>query len=341
MTKINALSFGRTDKGRVRTENQDHFFIADLSRSMRVQTNSLDMDRYSRLHGGALGHLFLVADGMGGHRGGREASQLAIQYFISSILNSMRWIVRIEPGAEDRFLDDLQRLLSNAHKTLQTYSAQEQELKGMGTTLTMSYVSWPRMIVVHAGDTRCYVLRKGELKLITRDHTVANQLIRSGQLSPEAEDRSPWANVLVNALGAGASDVTADIYKVDLEIGDRLMMCSDGLNKHIKEDEIREILMQQTSAEDAANMLVYRAIEEGGADNVTVIVSDFVGESEENRMPVWLSSRTAERSLFEAPVPEEEQDTNADEPLPKESSTQTNGAASNKFTSDDTPTLDY
>ncbi len=205
----------------------------------------------------------------------------------------------------------------------------------------MSYVSWPRMIVVHAGDTRCYVLRKGELRLITRDHTVANQLIRSGQLPPDAEDRSPWSNVLVNALGAGASNVTADIYKVDLEIGDRLMMCSDGLNKHIKEEEIRQILMQQPSVEAATNVLVNRAIEEGGSDNVTVIVSDFVGESEESSMPIWLAPKTAERSMFEAPMPEEERDTSVDGPPltepfpPKGTSTQSNSA------SDDSPTLDY
>lgn len=341
MTKISAVSHGRTDPGKVRTENQDQFFIADLSRSMRVQCNSLDMERYSRLHGGALGHLFLVADGMGGHRGGREASLLAIQYFVSSILNSMRWIVRIEPGAEDRFLDDLQRLLSNAHKALQSYSAQEQELKGMGTTLTMSYVSWPRMIVVHAGDTRCYVLRKGELRLITRDHTVANQLIRSGQLPADAEDRSPWSNVLVNALGAGASDVTADIYKVDLEIGDRLMMCSDGLNKHIKEDEIKKILMQQPTVQDATNVLIQRAIEEGGSDNVTVIVSDFVGESEESSMPIWLAPKTAETSMFEAPVPEEEKDTSVDGPPLTEPYRPNSATANSESSSDDSPTLDY
>ncbi len=341
MTKISAVSHGRTNPGKVRTENQDQFFIADLSRSMRVQCNSLDIERYSRLHGGALGHLFLVADGMGGHRGGREASLLAIQYFVTSILNSMRWIVRIEPGAEDRFLDDLQRLLSNAHKTLQNYSAQEQELKGMGTTLTMSYVSWPRMIVVHAGDTRCYVLRRGELRLITRDHTVANQLIRSGQLPPDAEDRSPWSNVLVNALGAGASNVTADIYKLDLEMGDRLMMCSDGLNKHIKEDEIRAILIQQTSVQDATNVLINRAIEEGGSDNVTVIVSDFVEAPEESLMPIWLAPKTAERSLFAAPMPEEERDTSVDGPPLTEPFQSGPSKSNSSSSSDDSPTLDY
>jgi protein phosphatase len=145
----------------------------------------------------------------------------------------------------------------------------------------------------------------------------------------------------VNALGAGASNVTADIYKVDLEIGDRLMMCSDGLNKHIKEEEIRQILMQQPTVEAATNVLVNRAIEEGGSDNVTVIVSDFVGESEESSMPIWLAPKTAERSMFEAPMPEEERDTSVDGPPLTDPFPPKGMPPKSNSSSDDSPTLDY
>jgi protein phosphatase len=217
----------------VRADNQDQFFVGELTRSMRVQSGSIDVLPFSRLFGDTLGHLFLVADGMGGHQGGSHASTLAIQFFVASILNSVRWLVRLDAVSEVSFTDDLKTMLQRAHREMQAQSKTTDSLAGMGTTLTMAYVVWPRMIVVHAGDTRCYIFRDGNLRLITRDHTVANQMMRMGQLDPESIERSPWSNVLVNALGAGAPDVFADIYKADLRPGDTILLCSDGLNKHV------------------------------------------------------------------------------------------------------------
>ncbi len=312
MTFVTVSSFGRTDRGAVRSENQDQYFIAELARSMKVESNSIELESYSRLFGDSLGYLFLVADGMGGHRGGKEASRLAIHYFVSAILNSLRWLVRADLNAEAWFVEDLKSMLANAHRELQSQSASDVELQGMGTTLTMAYVAWPRMYVVHAGDTRCYLLREGELRQITRDHTVAEQMMKSGQLDRASVDRSPWANVLVNALGAGASDVFADIYKIDLMFGDQLLLCSDGLNKHVSDELILNVLKQAESLHVASDKLIHSAIQAGGSDNVTVVLAKFLGEYARDHMRIFATARTEEKILMDLLRPTCEIETDAD-----------------------------
>jgi protein phosphatase len=279
---------------------------------MKVESNSIELESYSRLFGDSLGYLFLVADGMGGHRGGKEASRLAIHYFVSAILNSLRWLVRADLNAEAWFVEDLKSMLANAHRELQTQSASDVELQGMGTTLTMAYVAWPRMYVVHAGDTRCYLLREGELRQITRDHTVAEQMMKSGQLDRASVDRSPWANVLVNALGAGASDVFADIYKIDLMFGDQLLLCSDGLNKHVSDELIVDVLKQAESLQFASDKLIHSAIQAGGSDNVTVVLAKFQGEHARDHMRIFAAARTDEKILMDLLRPMSEIETDAD-----------------------------
>jgi PPM family protein phosphatase len=314
MKQIDVRSAGMTDTGLMRTDNQDQFFVADLTRSMLVQCGSLAVESNSRLFGGPLGRLFLVADGMGGHRAGSEASKLAIQYFVTAILNSMRWLVRIEPPSEASFTEDLKTMLACAHRELQNQSREEATFQGMGTTLTMAYVAWPRMFVVHAGDTRCYVLRDQQLRLVTRDHTVANQMMEAGQLAPESLERSPWSNVLVNALGAGASEVFADIYKLDLHAGDTLLLCSDGLNKHVDDAAIRSVLLKMDSVEQACHDLVGLAKKGGGSDNITVVIAHFFEVDHQiARMQIIASRPAEERILKDLALPEEEIDTNADE----------------------------
>lgn len=319
MRKARSISYGRSEKGPVRSENQDQFFIADLARSMDLIQSSLPIPENSLLRGDVLGHLFLVADGMGGHRGGKEASEYAIQHFVTSILNSVRWIVKVDQMSGERFLNDLQLMLTNAHRAIQNLASEDPTLEGMGTTITIGYVTWPRMTVVHAGDTRCYVSRNGKLQLITRDHTVANQLIRSGQLQPQSENRSPWANVLVNALGAGADDVVADIYQVNLELGDRVMFCSDGLNKHVDDSAIGEMLSKATSPKEATDLLVNSAIEAGGSDNVTVIVADFLANENCDTMNVRHSQCPDEKPIYSARIPEDDVDTTSSMNIPSTS----------------------
>jgi PPM family protein phosphatase len=276
MNPVTIVSAGLSHQGKVREENQDQFLIGELNRSLNVLDNGLDLPGQSRLTGEALSSLFLVADGMGGHLGGREASTLAIHYFVSAILNKLNWYEKIEPVNEETFLETLRNTLFGAHRQLQAYATTNKELKDMGTTLTFAYVAWPKLFVVHAGDTRCYLYRDNELRLLTRDHTVAHQMMLNGQLNPQDQERSPWSNVLMNALGAGAPEVFADIYKQELKHADRLLLCSDGLNKHASDSVIAKVLAKNASPRESVEELIQIALNDGGSDNITVVVADMI-----------------------------------------------------------------
>lgn len=273
----NAVRYaGKTDIGKRRQSNQDHFLVADLGRSLRLAATSLDVDPHSLLFGSPLGHLFLVADGMGGHQAGNRASELAINYFVGSVLNSLRWIHRPDSESEKRFLAELKETLSAAHLAIVADSKTQSSFEGMGTTLTMAYVAWPKMWIVHAGDTRCYLLRNMQLQLLTRDHTLANQMASQGIYQADVSERSPWANVLWNALGAGAAEVEAEICDLALQIGDRILLCSDGLNKHVTDSEIESILNRDDPPEATCQALIDLANEGGGSDNISAIVADIL-----------------------------------------------------------------
>lgn len=269
-------SAGRTDIGKKRDSNQDQYLIADLNKSMLVQSTSLNLDAQSRLYGMSHGKLFMVADGMGGHQGGNRASTLAIDLLINQLLNSMHWFFQMDKNQEEReagFIADLKKMLQKAHEAIEKESSADAGTKGMGTTLTMAYVIWPWMYVVHAGDSRCYLLRQGELKQLTHDHTVSNQLIEKGGMTPAEADKSPWSNVLYNALGAGASAVDAEVHKVPLQPDDRIMLCSDGLYRYLQDDEIQDILLSELEPAEVCRSFIELANFRGGADNITTIVA--------------------------------------------------------------------
>lgn len=271
MNPIKIQTGGLTDRGLVRQENQDQYFVGELARSIRLHSTSLPIAPQANLLGGSLGHLFMVADGMGGHRAGQEASGLAVQYFLAAILNRLQWNSLISTTDDHLLVDDLREMLNEAHSEIRRQSEASEALTGMGTTFTMAYVVWPRMIVVHAGDTRCYHYQKGVLRLLTSDHTVANQMMRSGRLKSSAAERSPWSNVLVNALGAGAEGVQAEIAMINLEPEDAILLCSDGLNKHVDDQTIERVLVEADTVQEACERLVQLAKDAGGTDNVTVI----------------------------------------------------------------------
>jgi serine/threonine protein phosphatase PrpC len=299
MNPIQVESIGVTDRGLVRAENQDQFLIAELNRAMRLQSSSLPLPPESILAGGTLGYLFMVADGMGGHRAGNEASGLAIQYFITSILNRIRWHNPVKPGDDVLLVDDLREMLSQAHDEIVRQSEATASLAGMGTTLTMAYVVWPRMVVVHAGDTRCYLMRNGELRLLTRDHTVAEQMLQAGKLDPNAVERSRWSNVLVNALGANAEDVYAEVVRLDLEPNDKILLCSDGLNKHVQDEKIQSVLAEAKSMQQASTSLIQLANEGGGSDNITLIAARWTANPADRIMRVTASIATEHRIFSE------------------------------------------
>ncbi len=293
-------SAGRTDIGKKRDTNQDQYLIADLNKSMLVQSTSLHLEAQSRLYGMSHGKLFMVADGMGGHRGGDRASTLAIDLLINQLLNSMHWFFQMDIDLEDReqgFIEDLKRMLQRAHEAIEQESSEEKGTAGMGTTLTMAYVIWPWMYVVHAGDSRCYLLRNNEIKQLTRDHTVSNRLMEKGGMTEAEAEKSPWSNVLYNALGAGASEVNAEVHRVALKPNDMIMLCSDGLYRYLKDEEIRDMLQTEIEPLECCRSLIEVANFRGGADNITAIVAKLHTPDEDQPKTRVAAEVTLERLL--------------------------------------------
>lgn len=269
-----ASAYGITDVGQTRSVNQDQYLIAELNKSMLVSSTSLPLDKESRLFGGEQGQLLLVADGMGGHAAGEKASSLAIDHLISRLLNSVHWFFQVDNDCEEDFIDALKELLQDAHKRILSEASKSQDQHGMGTTLTMAHLVWPRMYVVHAGDSRCYLVRDGDAEQLTTDHTLAHQLVESGGLKPEEEASSKWSNVLWNVLG-GTSDgeLMAEVRRARLREGDVIVLCSDGLTKYLNKQQIVDVVQEYQDPKPICERLIALANQSGGEDNITVVVS--------------------------------------------------------------------
>jgi protein phosphatase len=267
---------GATDVGRSRPINEDAYLIATLQRSMIVYDASPDAAR-GWLPGGLAGTLLMVADGMGGQGGGDVASRVAVNSVTSYLLNVMAWpttpvgggAVRENPSSPG-VRDQLSSALVVGDSTVKSTAAGTATPR-MGTTLTMALVLWPVLYVAHVGDTRCYVLRSGQLKRLTTDHTVA-QMVLANAVEPVHVD-SRLHHTLWNSLGGSSELAKPEISTLELELGDVLLLCSDGLTKHVTDEEITALL--STGGPNAARCakLVERANTGGGSDNVTVVVA--------------------------------------------------------------------
>jgi protein phosphatase len=268
-------SFGLSHLGLKRQANEDQFLIASLSKSMLVHQSSLAVDQHTRLYGGSEGTLLLVADGMGGHRAGKEASAIAVQALERYVLNTMPWFFRLQEGHEEDYREELTAAMATCQHHIETAAAAAPERQGMGTTLTMACVVWPRLYVVHVGDSRGYLFRPPTLEQITTDHTVAQKLVERGALRPAEAEKSRWSHVLWNCLGGGTSELAPEAYKAELELGDTLLLCSDGLTGCVSEQVIADLLGEERPAEDTCRALVDAAIHAGAPDNVTVVVACF------------------------------------------------------------------
>jgi protein phosphatase len=267
---LTVRSFGLTDRGRVRASNEDQFVNARLSRAMQLQQSSLQQP--ATLIGEQHGHLFLVADGMGGQAGGEEASALALLTIEEFLLNTLRSFFELQG---DRFLAEFQEALRAADARVFAEAARRPELQGMATTLTMGYSTHSALYVVHAGDSRCYLLRGGELHQITRDHTLVEEMVRGGALSAEDAAHSPFSNVVTNFVGGSQQGLKPELHKLTLQSGDVALFCSDGLTGMVPVEEIAAVLQSETDPESACRRLIEMANANGGRDNVTAVVARF------------------------------------------------------------------
>jgi serine/threonine protein phosphatase PrpC len=267
---------GRTDIGNERENNEDAFLVAALSKAMTIQQTSLPIDDESRLSSGSQGQLFVVADGMGGQVAGDRASSLAIGAVTRYILNAMPWFFNIDNDHKDELKEQLAAALIRSRRTLEADVVENPHRETMGTTLTMAYVLWPKLYVVHAGDSRCYVMRSRKLYQITRDHTVAERLVEEGALSPEQAEESRMSDVVWNVISANEeTELDPEVYEAELKGGDTLLLCTDGLTKHLNTREITSTLTREETAEHATRKLIEAANQAGGSDNTTVVAARF------------------------------------------------------------------
>jgi protein phosphatase len=290
---------GLTDIGRVRKTNEDQFLIADLNKSMLVRQTSLSLDDHTRLFSGLQGALLLVADGMGGHAAGKQASTLAVQTLEHYILNTMPWFFRLQEDQESDLLEELKFAMEACQKSLETAAAARPEQRGMGTTLTMAYLLWPRLYVVHVGDSRCYLCRPPRLVQITKDQTMAQQMVERKVLAPEEASQSRWSHVLWSYLGGNSRHVSAEVYKANLTVGDTLLLCTDGLTGRLSDEDLLPLLQKGGSAEETCRRLVAAANEAGGSDNITVVIARFL----DARSPEALAAHAQEEHPQEKAVP--------------------------------------
>jgi PPM family protein phosphatase len=224
---------GSTDKGQVRDGNEDGYVV-----DRRLQ-------------------LFAVADGMGGHRAGEVASATALE--------ALRAAIASGTGLGDA--------ITSANTAVHEKSSSDRELSGMGTTLTAIMPDGHGILVGHVGDSRAYLLRDGELRQLTTDHSLVEELVRDGRLTEQEAAVHPQRSIITRALGV-ENDVEVDVYSVPLVAGDRLLICSDGLTTMLHADDIAGLLRRESDPTRAANLLVDAANAAGGEDNITTIVID-------------------------------------------------------------------
>ena len=265
--------FGRTDVGQIREHNEDNFLVADLSRRSR---GLLEGDRAQTI--GEWGSVFGVCDGMGGAAAGEVASQLAVDIIYEKLTEGSA------PQGHDELAQRLVRSVEEAGMRIFNEARADRSRRGMGTTSTIASLMDCRLFVAQVGDSRAYVLRQGKLVQVSRDQSLVNQLIEAGQLTEEEAETFEHNNIILQALGT-AETVQVDLTYVDLQRGDRLLLCSDGLSGMVRADELREVLAGSRDPLDACRELTDRANRAGGHDNITVIVADFDGDGLPDALP--------------------------------------------------------
>jgi protein phosphatase len=265
MTEID--TFGMTDRGRVRPVNNDHFLIASFHRNLRVHHTSIP---------GGIGHqetesrgfLFLVADGVGGLTSAGDGSALALSTLAHHLLHATEICSELVLTQQEKAAVELKDAVMQAHSALVDMARADGGKPA--TTLTLYAGFWPRAFIVHVGDSRMYRYRDGELTRFTSDQTYEQLMLESGAIKPGSPEAARLKHVLWSAVGN--DEVVPQIVPTDITRRDVILVCSDGLTKHVSDDEIRDRLARDESSEENVRGLIQLALERGGSDNVTAVV---------------------------------------------------------------------
>lgn len=242
----------QTDKGKIRQRNEDNGGIFTNSENVR---------------------LAIVADGMGGHNAGDVASQMTVDFLNNewSKFTNITTAEKAETWFNERIAEINQAILKHSR----TY----EECEGMGTTLVAAICTDDFATVANVGDSRCYILNENGFKQITEDHSLVNELVKTGIISKEDAEHHPRKNVVLKALGT-EEKIEADIKTILIEDGDYLLLCSDGLSDKITEVQMKEILEDEDAIEEKAQKLIEMANQNGGEDNITLIIIEVSSDVE-------------------------------------------------------------
>ena len=273
------IAFGAlTHQGLVRPNNEDHFLVARLAKSMHIYQTSLK-NSGEMLFSDEDGYLMVVADGMGGAAAGERASAMAVERVEAFALNTLKWFLHFgKERSRAGFVAELRKGLELADQAVVDEAESNAHFYGMGTTLTMAYSVGRDLFIVHAGDSRAYLYRQEKLVQISSDHTLVQLLVTGGVLSAEDAKTHARRNVVTNVLGGPSAGVHAEIHKVRLEHGDVLLLCSDGLDGAGGRPTGRcRTLAEVTDpvAASGSRLVVPLALQKGGPDNVTAIVARY------------------------------------------------------------------
>lgn len=238
----------KTDVGRIRDNNQDSYYI------------SPERDY----------PLFIIADGMGGHKAGEIASKMAIDIISNNL----------KDGLTDRIVEDkdikdkIENSIYEANDKIYKKSMKDEKFSGMGTTVTLAYAINKKIFIGHAGDSRAYLLKDGMLSQITADHSLVEELIKNGSITKEEAKRHPQRNIITRAVGT-SNNIKADLVVELQHEDDILLLCTDGLTNMLDDDEIKNSLLINEDIQKACEELVKLANDKGGFDNITVLAVKF------------------------------------------------------------------
>ena len=244
-----------TDAGMVRESNEDSFKVIEAL--------------------GGLPWIFVIADGVGGHNAGEVASRIAVEEACKYIMtNKSEFSIKNDEHEEENMGNALIRIFSHVNDAIYSASNEENNLRRMATTLTITFVYGNKLYIGHVGDSRVYLIDNEGIVRITKDHSYIEELLNNGAITVEEAKNHPERNKITRAVGYERV-VMPDIYTCFARNDSFLLMCTDGLTHMVEEEEIRRIIAESTEPQEACDILVKTANQNGGKDNITVIVAKF------------------------------------------------------------------
>lgn len=266
--------FAKSDVGKVRAGNEDNFLIADLNQPKiwRATDEGEPLSSAFTLEQGQDGVLLAVADGMGGALAGEVASEIAV----STVSERMLQFKENPSVNRFQFSERLRLAIETANTVINRESRSNPEYKGMGSTFTISAIYQNKAYLGQIGDSRCYLIRLGEIVQITKDQSLVGQLIEAGYLTDDEAENHSCRNVILQALGPQAA-IKVVVDYIDLCDGDIILICSDGLSGKVKRQEMLKIVEGTPDLKKACELLVYLANERGGEDNITLVLARITG----------------------------------------------------------------